>query len=226
MDRGTWQATAHGVTQSQTQLKRLARTHARAKGGSKKEVVILSLPKHIAVFWSFSGQSMSPANQMPSVCMWTLQPHSLMKGYEWRTSSLRAAMYHFVTYWSRRPWHAQLREKDPMLKNNENCSADKAAWTEMTCEIHSSRIISWWGRGGWWGKNVFVQLARKHDKMQKKKNTKPQNPKLLLGTILCVLKEVHLAGRKEKKNSFTLFSSPLIPLLRKELYFHLLSTAC
>ena len=70
---------------------------------------------------------------------------------------------------------------------------------------------------------MFVQLGRKHDKMQKKKTTK--NPKLLFSTILCLLKEVHLAGRKEKKDSFTPFSPPLIPLLRKELYFHLLSAA-
>ena len=98
MDRGTWKATAHRVTQSQTQLKRRMHTHTRAKEGGKKGVVILSLPKHLAVFWSFSGQSMSPAIQMPSIYTWTLQPHSLIKGYECRTSSLRAAMYHFVTY--------------------------------------------------------------------------------------------------------------------------------
>ena len=43
-----------------------------AAEGGKKGVVTLSLPKQIIVFWSFSGQSVSPANQMPSVCIWTL----------------------------------------------------------------------------------------------------------------------------------------------------------
>ena len=66
----------------------------------------------------------------------------------------------------------------------------------------------------------IVQADKAVKKLQKEVVAlKPQLEKALIGAR----GGIHLV--KEKKDSFTPFSPPLIPLLRKELYFHLLNAA-